>query len=93
MRMVAPRTGAPEITLGEDQLDLKPIVAAVYYRDQATTLLTRWRINDDDRERLLRGEDVYLAIRTYGKPLMPLHMQIGPQGWEQEDEESGLQIE
>ena len=79
MRMVAPRTGAPEVTIAEDQTDYMPLVAARY---DDGVLLTRWRMDDAERARVAAGEDVYLAVMTFGKPLQPISMQVGPEGWE-----------
>lgn len=82
MHMVAPRTGADEITIAENQLEYKPLVACGYLTAAGVTLLTRWRLNEEDRARVAAGEDVYLAVVTGGKPLQPLHIQVGPAGWE-----------
>lgn len=60
MRMIAPRTGAHEITLAEEQLEYSPLVAAVYSHPDfggAPYLLTRWQPSDEDLARLL-GVDV-----------------------------------
>lgn len=87
MHMVAPRTGAEEVTLAEDQVEYKPLVAAVYrapeYGD-AIMLLTRWRFTDEERARIAAGEDLYLGVLTSGQPLQPLAPQVGPEGWEVE---------
>lgn len=83
MHMVAPRTGALEVTLAEDQLEYKPLVAAVYETEAgARVLLTRWRFSDEDRARIAAGEDLYLGVMTFGQPLQPLMVGVGPEGWE-----------
>ena len=82
MRMVAPRTGAPEVTLAEDQPEYCPLVAAVYVDAQGVEhLLTRWRLSEKERDQVAAGEDIYLACMTFGRPLQPLMMQVGPEGW------------
>lgn len=81
MRMVAPRTGAPEVTIAEDQVEYLPVTAAVYEIDGVRTLLTRWRMDDAERERLAAGEDIYLAVMTFGNPLQPISLQVGPDGY------------
>lgn len=82
MHMVAPRTGAEEITVAEDQLEYKPLVAALYQTPEGTTvLLTRWRFTDEDRAKISAGEDLYLGVMTFGKPLQPLMIGVGPEGW------------
>jgi hypothetical protein len=83
MHMVSPRTGADEVTIAENQLEYKPLVAAVYQTPEGVqTLLTRWRLDDAERARVAAGEDVYLGVMTFGNPLQPLIMQVGPEGWE-----------
>lgn len=85
MRMVAPRTGVPEVTVAEEQEEYAPITVGVYGDNRELgprTLLTRWRLSDEDRRRIAEGEDLYVAVVTYGQPMQPLHVQIGPDGWE-----------
>lgn len=82
MHMVSPRTGAEEITVAEDQLDYKPLVAAFYKNpDGVPILLTRWRFTEDERRQLAAGEDLYLGVLTFGQPLQPLIPGVGPGGW------------
>jgi len=90
MHQVAPRTGAEEVTLAEDQTEYKPLVAARYDvqfspgHEPARALLTRWRLTEDERRRIAEGEDIYLACLTFGDPLQPLMMQVGaraPTDW------------
>lgn len=83
MRAVAPRTGLPEITLAEDQQEFQPITVCLWHDPTgAVGVLTRWRPSPDERERLIRGEDIYIALTTYGRPMQPLSVQVGPEGWE-----------
>lgn len=83
--MVAPRTGAPEIAIAEEQAQYLTLTAAVYGDNGANgpiTVLTRWRMSDEDRSRIAAGEDVFLAVQTFGNPLQPVLMQVGSEGWE-----------
>lgn len=92
MRMIAPRTGAHEITLAEDQLEYKPLVAAVYVRPDfgnAPMLLTRWTFTEEERAAIAAGEDLYLGVLTFGQPLQPLSVQVGPAGYIVEEGASG----
>lgn len=82
MHMVAPRTGAPEVTSAEDQLQYKPLVGALYDTEQGITVLTRWRFTDEDRAKIAAGEDLYIGLLTFGGPVQPLSLQVGPDGWE-----------
>jgi hypothetical protein len=80
--MIAPRTGAPEVTIAENQPEYLTLTAAAYeYSDGAYGLLTRWRLTEDERKRLLAGEDVYLMQLTFRKPMQPVRLQVGPNGY------------
>jgi hypothetical protein len=85
--MIAPRTGAPEVAVGEEQHEFKPVTAAIYGDNREAgpvTLLTRWRPTQEELRLLLGGEDLYVALRTYGHPMQPLLVQVGPAGWKGE---------
>jgi hypothetical protein len=61
----------------------QPLVAALYATEEgAPVLLTRWRFSEEGRARIAAGEDLYLAVTTFGKPLQPLAPQIGAEGYE-----------
>lgn len=82
MRMVAPRTGAPELTLAEEQPEYSPLVVARYVDAQGVEhLLSRWRLTDEERAQIASGEDLYLCLLTHGQPLQPIMMQVGPEEW------------
>lgn len=78
MRPIAPRTGAPEVTIAEEQPDYSPLVGAVYAND---VILTRWRMDDADRAKVAAGEDLYIALMTFGFPMQPMSVQVGDTGW------------
>jgi hypothetical protein len=82
MRMVSPSTGAPEIVLAEEQEQYRPITVARYMDQQdRVILLSRWRLNDGDRARIAAGEDIYIGLLTFGRPMQPLSVQVGADGW------------
>ena len=83
MRPVAPRTGAPEVTIAEEQEEYMPITAGVYeYGNGTRALLTRWRLDDDERARIAAGEDLYLMLLTFGRPMQPVSLRVGPGDWQ-----------
>jgi hypothetical protein len=45
-------------------------------------LLTRWRFTPEERAKVAGGEDLYLALLTFGNPVQPMIVQVGPEGWE-----------
>jgi hypothetical protein len=84
MHSVAPRTGPDEVNVAEEQHEYRQLVAAPYMHTYAErlppayTLLTRWRFTPEDRVQVAAGEDLYLAVLTFGNPLQPLNIQVGP---------------
>ena len=78
MRMIAPRVpGLDEVTIAEQQGDYKTLTAAVI----PGGVLTRWRPSPEELARLNAGEDLFLAVLTFGQPLQPLSLQVGAEGW------------
>ena len=80
--MIAPRTGAPEITVAEDQLEYLPITMALYGDETGVKqMLSRWTFTPEERARIANGEDLYVALMTFGQPMQPISAQVGPEGW------------
>lgn len=63
MRPVAPRLdGVDEETVGVDSERFLPITIGVAETDLGgTAFVTRWRLSDDDRAAILRGEDLFVT--------------------------------
>jgi hypothetical protein len=86
MFMKAPRTGAPEVTVAEEQEEFMPITVAVYGDNVSMprTVLTRWGFTPQERQRIMDGEDLYIALATFGNPMQPISVQVGalePADW------------
>ena len=79
MRMIAPRTGAPEVTIAEEQEEYKPVTAALYdYADGTRGILTRWQPSPEERAAILAGEDIYVQQLNFGTPMTPMIVRCGP---------------
>ncbi|HLT92108.1 MAG TPA: hypothetical protein VKZ85_14335 [Woeseiaceae bacterium] len=93
MRMIAPRTGAHEITLAEDQLEYSPLVVALYYdhEQKSALLLSRWTFTPEERAAIAAGEDLYLGVLTHGQPFQPISLAVGPEAFEQRVQEGALE--
>jgi hypothetical protein len=83
MRAIAPRTGAPEVTLAEEQEQYFPITAGVYrWNDGSVSLLTRWTFTPEERAAITAGEDVYIGQLYFpgANPIAmtPLQVRCGP---------------
>lgn len=87
MKTVQPMTGAHEVTVAANQPEYDPLVCALYWDEDMKTpvVLSRWKPSDEERERIAAGEDLYLAVLTFGEPLQPLCLQVGPEGWNRGD--------
>lgn len=83
MRFVAPRTGAPEVTVAEDQEEYLPVTVGVYVLDNGMRgLLARVTFTDDERALIARGADVYIhQLGVPGTPMTPLSVDVGVQPW------------
>lgn len=81
MRAISPNTGAPETVIAEDQLEYQSLVAAMYQDStlESPVMLTRWTMTDEERLAIARGEDIFVAIVTFSRPLQPLQVLVGPQ--------------
>lgn len=85
MRAIAPRTGAPEETIAEDQHEFVPLTVAIYVHaggdyDGMRELLTRWTMTKEERERIAAGEDIYIG-QLNGAGFTPLIVQVGAAGY------------
>lgn len=91
VRPVAPSTGAEEMVLGADQAQYHEVVVAKYVslelddngvaKPEGTpipTLVYRFRPDEKQRRQIAAGEDLFLAVMTFGRRPLPLHLQVGP---------------
>jgi hypothetical protein len=91
---VAPTTGAEEMVLGVNQTQYNEVVVAKYvsleHDDQGNplpgraipTLLYRFRPSEKQRRQIAAGEDLFLSVMTFGRPALPLRLQVGPGGFQ-----------
>lgn len=85
MRAVAPRLGLHEVTLAEDQQEYIPITVGVArFADGSTSVTSRWRLTDEEKQRIANGEDVYVTLLTFGGPMQPISISIGRPDWTKE---------
>lgn len=79
MRAIAPRTGAIETTIAEEQPEYMPITVALYqYADGSCGIVTRWQPSAEERAAILAGEDIYVNQIHFGKHMTPLMVRVGP---------------
>jgi hypothetical protein len=78
--MVRPRVQAPTVSVAEEQGEYKTLVAARVTNAlygaipgaDHNTLLLCFRPDDAERAALAAGDDLYVALLTFGGPLQPV---------------------
>lgn len=82
MRPIAPRTGAPEATIAEEQEEYQPITVAVYELDHGRVYLARYTFTDAERAAIAAGEDVYFGQLTFNGKMTPIVATVGQAEWQ-----------
>lgn len=85
MRPVAPRVdGIDEETIGGNNEQYLAITVGLAPTDSGgSAFVTRWRLSDEDRDAILRGEDIFITqmhARWIGDPALrfvPLKVSVG----------------
>ncbi len=86
------------VVYGKDQTEYLPLPTAQGQGDRPVAfaplphvrpqgpqvpVVSRWQLSEEERGKLLAGEDVYLTLWTFGRPLQPIQLQVGCPRWEQ----------
>lgn len=74
---VMPGSESIEIVLGANQPEYTPL-PAVYLDTPARTMITRWRLTDEERLLIAIGADIVLQQSTFGNPFQPVNLQVIP---------------
>lgn len=93
MRMVRPKLDAPQVTIAEDQEEFKPVTAALVHNpaypaemyqiageDEPRALnaiVLAFKPSDEERARLAAGEDIYITLLTFLKPMPGIIVSAG----------------
>lgn len=85
MRPIAPRTGAPEQTIAEEQEEYLPITIGLYLLQDSGMYgrLLRYTFTAAERQAIACGEDVYF-MQLYSdpsQPMTPVSARVGPDDW------------
>lgn len=83
---IRPRLGGPERVYAAGQPEYEPLAVACYDENwqpsaRGGTIVSRWTFSADERQRIAAGEDLFIGILTFGKPLQPLVVEVGPPEW------------
>lgn len=78
MRPVSPDIGCPEVSLAQGQPEYFELTAAVVpYADGTVGVVTRWRLDPEELEKLARGSDLYLVLLTADGRPQPVLLSVG----------------
>lgn len=72
----APPAGWRPVTYAEHQPEYQPL-PVVRSLDLQARAVSRWRPTWRERVRLLLGQDVFLEMLTFNKPLTPVRLHVG----------------
>jgi len=64
---------AQRVVFAKDQPEYAPLPALVFPDGK---VCTEWRPTEDERARILAGENIRLWIWTYGRPLQPVALEV-----------------
>jgi hypothetical protein len=72
---VLPGSEPIEIILGKDQPEYIPL-PAVYLDTPARPMITRFRLDEEERAAIANGADIVLQQLTFRNPFQPVNLQI-----------------
>jgi hypothetical protein len=72
---VMPGSESIEIVLGEGQPEYIPL-PAVFVDSEERPMVTRWRLDEDERAAIANGADVVLQQLTFRQKFQPVNLQI-----------------
>jgi hypothetical protein len=86
MRNVSPRIVGPLCRVAEDQPQYTPVtvIPAVnpnHPLPKHNTVIMCFEPSADDRQKIINGENIYIALLTNGSPQQPISISIGPERW------------
>jgi hypothetical protein len=64
---------ARAIVIAKDQPEYIPLPALVFPDGK---LVTEWTLTEEERTRLIRGENIRLWVWTFGQPLQPVMLEV-----------------
>lgn len=72
------KPGQVEATYAENQKEYRPLPSVTDRSKMENPVYTRWRLNDAEKAQIAAGEDIFLVIWTFGSPLQPVRLEVGP---------------
>jgi hypothetical protein len=69
--------GSRAIVIAEHQAEYQDLPSI---RTPDGQVITRWSLTDEERLKVLGGEDIYITLLSHG-PINPLFATVGPVNW------------
>jgi hypothetical protein len=74
---VMPGSGPIEVVYAKDQSEYAPLPALWIDGENSHTVVSRWRLTDEEREAIAAGADVVLQLlMAHGQLLTPSNLQV-----------------
>lgn len=67
--------GTTAVVYAQNQPEYVPLPTV---RTPQGTLVTRWAPSDAEKAAIIRGDDIYVTVMTFGARLQPLQVSVGP---------------
>lgn len=98
MKNVKPRIQGQVLRAAENQPEYTPVDILLARNIDYTipvdkdynTVIMAFELTGEERQRIINGEDVYVALLTYGHPQQPIMLSVGP---EEMAEWHGLEVD
>jgi len=65
----------PQLVTSSDQRAAQDLPAA---STPEGDIVSRWRFTEEERSQIASGQDIYVFQRTFGRPVHPLSIVVGP---------------
>ena len=64
------------VTYAKDQPEYRPLPVARLHGAEGR-VISRWTLTAEERARIAAGEDLYIELLTFGRPLQPILPTVG----------------
>jgi hypothetical protein len=69
--------GSRAVVIAEHQEEYRDLPSV---RTPNGYVITRWQLTEDEKRRIVQGEDIFLTILSFGA-INPVFMSVGPVDW------------
>ncbi len=77
---VFPDSDIPEVVFAKDQPEYIPLPAVYLKGSPQGAVLTRWKLSEEEKEKIRLDGDLVITPLTFNRPLQPIHLKISLSG-------------